>query len=70
MNLILKFKQMESTKTVKQPLFRVVPLPDDTLLISRKKHPRIYHERINKLLNSKEPRAVLQATGASIEKAV
>lgn len=54
----------------KQPLFRVVPLPKDLVLISRKKHPSIYFERIHKLLMSGDQKAVIQATGACIERAV
>ena len=58
------------TKIVKQQLFRVVPLPKDLILVSRKHHPRVYYERIHKLLMGNEKSVVLQATGACIERAV
>lgn len=47
-----------------------MPLANDTILVARTKHPRVYHERISKLLHSKEPRVTLQATGACIERTV
>lgn len=52
------------------PLFRVVPLPQDTVLISRTKPAKIYYDRIHKLLMAEPQKAVLQATGASVERAV
>jgi len=48
----------------------VVPLPKDLILVSRKKHPAVYYERIHKLLMTGDQKAVLQATGACIERAV
>ena len=34
---------------LKQPLFHLGPLADNQVLVSRKKHPRIYLERIHKV---------------------
>ena len=39
---------------IKLPLYRVVPMPKTTVLISHKKPPKIYFERIHKLLMVKE----------------
>lgn len=48
----------------------MVPLPQDLILISRKKHPRVYYERIHKLLTGSDQKVVIQATGACVERAV
>lgn len=58
---------MERLKT---PLYRALPLPDELILVSKKKHPRVYLERAHKLLMSEQQMVYLQATGAAVERAV
>lgn len=61
----------ENLQRLKQPLFHINPLKQNQVLVSRKKHPRIYHERIHKLFFTMNHCEVyIQAVGASIEYAV
>lgn len=51
------------------------PLPRNMILVSRKKHPKIYHERIHKLFfnaQTEEPtkQVYIQGVGAALETAV
>ena len=49
----------------------MTPLKPNQVLVSRKKHPRIYHERIHKLFFTLNHDVVyVQAVGASVEYAV
>jgi DNA-binding protein len=58
---------MERQKT---PLYRALPLPNEMILVSKKKHPRVYLERAHKLLMAEQQMVYLQATGAAVERAV
>ena len=61
----------DNLERLKQPLFHTIPLKPNQVLVSRKKHPRIYHERIHKLFFSMgHDEVYVQAVGASIEYAV
>ena len=56
-----------SLQRLKQPLFHFGPLQDNQVLISRKKHPRIYLERIHKVFFTlNQDSCFLQAVGASV----
>ena len=47
------------------------PLQDNQILVSRKKHPRIYLERVHKVFFSlNQESCYLQAVGASVQMAV
>jgi hypothetical protein len=54
---------MERQKT---PLYRALPLPNEVILVSKKKHPRVYLERAHKLLMAEQQMVYLQATGTAV----
>ena len=45
-------------------------MPNEMILVSKKKHPRVYLERAHKLLMAEQQMVYLQATGAAVERAV